>query len=214
MVAGGLEADVGLVVDQVHELLGLIGFEDPPRLEAFDALAACRAAGIKVAMITGDHPRTAQSIADEVGLRIGDAPVLIGDELPASEALLGELVDHDGVVIARVNPETKLRITKALQGRGHVVGMTGDGVNDGPALREADIGIAMGASGSDVAREAADLVLLDRLLVLGVLEKDLDLGMRLSGRLDVSVHLDAPGLAPVALRHANDPRVLRGALRP
>lgn len=142
-------------------LLGMIGLQDPPRPEARDALVACRNAGIKVAMITGDHPRTAQSIAEEVGLRTSDAPVLIGDDLPASDAALGALVDHDGVIVARVDPETKLRIAKALQERGHVVGMTGDGVNDGPALREADIGIAMGASGSDVAREAADLVLLD-----------------------------------------------------
>ncbi|MCZ7631293.1 MAG: HAD-IC family P-type ATPase [Microthrixaceae bacterium] len=142
-------------------LIGLIGLQDPPRPEACDALAACRTAGIKVAMITGDHPRTAQSIAEEVGLRVGDAPVLVGADLPESDADLGTLVDHDGLIVARVDPETKLRIAKALQERGHVVGMTGDGVNDGPALREADIGIAMGASGSDVAREAADLVLLD-----------------------------------------------------
>jgi magnesium-transporting ATPase (P-type) len=87
--------------------------------------------------------------------------VLTGSELPADDQVLASLVDRDGVVIARVTPEDKLRIARALQSRGHVIAMTGDGVNDGPALREADIGIAMGASGSDVAREAADLVLLD-----------------------------------------------------
>ncbi len=142
-------------------LLGLLGFEDPPRPEAREALAACRVAGISVAMITGDHPRTAQAIADEVGLRIDSAQVLTGADLPADDQLLGALVDRDGVVIARVDPGDKLRIARALRARGHVVAMTGDGVNDGPALREADIGVAMGRSGSDVAREAADLVLLD-----------------------------------------------------
>jgi magnesium-transporting ATPase (P-type) len=142
-------------------LLGLLGFEDPPRVEARDALAACRVAGIKVAMITGDHPQTASAIADEVGLRSPGDPVLVGTDLPDDEQLLGALVDRDGVVIARVSPEQKVQIARALRSRGHVLAMTGDGVNDGPALREADIGIAMGASGSDVAREAADLVLLD-----------------------------------------------------
>ncbi len=112
-------------------------------------------------MITGDSALTAQAIADETGLRPHDGLVLTGAELPDDEQVLGALVDRDGVVIARVTPEDKLRIARALRARGHVIAMTGDGVNDGPALREADIGIAMGASGSDVAREAADLVLLD-----------------------------------------------------
>ena len=142
-------------------LLGLLGFQDPPRAAARDALAACRMAGIKVAMITGDHPQTARAIADEVGLRSPDDLVLVGADLPDDDQVLAALVDRDGVVIARVSPDQKLRIAKALRSRGHVIAMTGDGVNDGPALREADIGIAMGASGSDVAREAADLVLLD-----------------------------------------------------
>ncbi|MFN0090619.1 MAG: cation-translocating P-type ATPase [Acidimicrobiales bacterium] len=143
------------------ELYGLLALEDPPRSEVGAALDACRSAGIKVAMVTGDHPATAAAIAHEVGLYRAGAPVLVGAELPAEEAALGELIDHDGVVIARVSPEDKLRIARALRARGHVVAMTGDGVNDGPALHEADIGVAMGASGSDVAREAADLVLLD-----------------------------------------------------
>ena len=112
-------------------------------------------------MVTGDHPATAAAIAEQVGLSIGEERVLTGADLPDDDGALGELLDHDGVVIARVAPEQKLRIARALQARGHVVAMTGDGVNDGPALQEADIGVAMGESGSDVAREASDLVLLD-----------------------------------------------------
>jgi calcium-translocating P-type ATPase len=149
------EAECGL------ELLGLLGIEDPPRAGAADAIDACRRAGIKIAMITGDHPATAGAIALEVGLSPDVTDVYVGAELPTDQAMLGALIDRDGVVISRVSPEDKLRIARALRARGHVVAMTGDGVNDGPALQEADIGIAMGASGTDVAREAADLVLLD-----------------------------------------------------
>ncbi len=142
-------------------LLGLLALHDPPRPDVAEALAACRRAGVRVAMITGDHPATAEAIATQVGLRSADGPVLVGADLPVDDDALGALLDHDGVVVARVEPEDKLRIARVLRARGHVVAMTGDGVNDGPALREADIGIAMGASGTDVAREAADLVLLD-----------------------------------------------------
>jgi len=142
-------------------LLGLVALEDPPRGDVTEALAACRRAGIGVAMVTGDHPATAAAIADEVGLRKPDSPVLIGADLPANERVLAALLDHDGLVVARVSPEDKLRIARALRSRGHVVAMTGDGVNDAPALHEANIGVAMGRSGTDVAREAADLVLLD-----------------------------------------------------
>lgn len=149
------------VVERDLELLGLLGFEDPPRPHAASAIASCREAGIRVAMVTGDHPETARAIAAEVGLLGPDQMVLRGDELPSDDAVLGALIDRDGVVISRVTPEDKLRIARVLRGRGHVVAMTGDGVNDGPALREADIGVAMGRSGTDVAREAADLVLLD-----------------------------------------------------
>ena len=148
-------------VERDLTLLGVIGIVDPPRVGVRDAIAECRRAGIKVAMITGDHPATAFAIADATGLRLPTSPVLMGADLPDDDAALGALVDHDGVVISRVDPEHKLRIARALQSRHHVVAMTGDGVNDGPALQEADIGIAMGRSGTDVAREAADLVLLD-----------------------------------------------------
>ena len=147
--------------EQQLELLGLIGLQDPPRAEAKASIAACRSAGIKLAMITGDHPSTAQAIAEQVGLLGPHGLVLTGEELPETAADLAALLDHDGVVVSRATPADKLRIAEALQGLGHVVAMTGDGVNDGPALRKADIGIAMGASGTDVAREAADLVLLD-----------------------------------------------------
>lgn len=142
------------------QLLGLVALEDPPRPEAAEAIAGARAAGVHILMITGDHPQTALAIAREVGFTDGGEAVL-GADLPDDEAELGALLDHDGLVVARVSPEQKLRIARALRARGHVVAMTGDGVNDGPALQEADIGIAMGRSGTDVAREAADLVLLD-----------------------------------------------------
>jgi magnesium-transporting ATPase (P-type) len=142
-------------------LWGLIGLQDPPRPGAADSIAACRKAGLNIALVTGDHPATAKAIADEVGLSLPGAPTLTGRQLPSNEALLAALVDHDGAVISRVTPEDKQRIARALQSHGHVVAMTGDGVNDGPALREADIGVAMGRTGTDVAREAADLVLLD-----------------------------------------------------
>lgn len=143
------------------ELLGLIGLHDPPRPGVAQALTAARAAGIKVAMITGDHPSTAASIAREIGLQGASGLVVEGSNLPENDHELAEMMDQDGAVVSRVSPEQKLRIARVLQGRGHVVAMTGDGVNDGPALQEADIGVAMGMTGTDVAREAADLVLLD-----------------------------------------------------
>ncbi|KGN40593.1 cation-translocating P-type ATPase [Knoellia aerolata] len=144
------------------ELLGLLGLEDPPRPDVAGAVAACFRAGISLAMVTGDHPRTAEAVAREIGLLHAGGVVLDGRELPEDDDALGVALDRaDGVVVARVTPGDKLRIARALRDRGHVVAMTGDGVNDAPALREADVGVAMGASGSDVAREAADLVLLD-----------------------------------------------------
>jgi magnesium-transporting ATPase (P-type) len=143
------------------DLLALIGLQDPPRRGVEHAVAACRASGIRLVMLTGDHPATAAAIARQVGLSLPDAPVVEGDGLPVDDHELASLLANDGVVVARVAPEDKLRIARVLQQHGDVVAMTGDGVNDGPALREADIGVAMGRSGTDVAREAADLVLLD-----------------------------------------------------
>ncbi|GAB4098867.1 cation-transporting P-type ATPase [Sinomonas halotolerans] len=151
--ADELEADL--------ELLGLIGLHDPPRPDVAEVIASVRQAGIRIAMVTGDHPATAAAIAREVGLIGSPEVVLEGAALPEDEQVLGALLDRDGVVVSRVSPEQKLRVARALQARGHVLAMTGDGVNDGPALQEADIGVAMGRGGTDVAREAADLVLLD-----------------------------------------------------
>ncbi|MGI5132851.1 cation-translocating P-type ATPase [Pseudonocardia sp. CA-107938] len=151
-------------IDRVEarpELLGLVGLHDPPRAGVAEAIAACRGAQVHLMMITGDHPLTARAIADQVGLTTAGSRVVVAADLPSDNTALGALVDVDGTVVARATPEDKLRIARALRARGHVVAMTGDGVNDGPALREADIGIAMGATGTDVAREAADLVLLD-----------------------------------------------------
>jgi Ca2+-transporting ATPase len=142
-------------------LLGLAGLMDPPRPEAKRAVAECRSAGITPVMITGDHPVTAAAIAREVGILASDVLVVTGQELARlSDAELGERVLRTRVY-ARVDPEQKIRIVQALQGKGEVVAMTGDGVNDAPALKCADIGVAMGKQGTDVAREAASLVLLD-----------------------------------------------------
>ena len=149
----GLDAPGGLT------LLGLIAISDPPRSDAAEAVAACRGAGVAVKMITGDHPATAAAIARELGFPEGD--VLTGRDL---DALDDESLRHaaeDAVVFARVAPEHKLRLVRALQHERHVVAMTGDGVNDAPALRQADIGVAMGVAGTAVAREAADIVLAD-----------------------------------------------------
>ena len=124
------------------------------------AIERCEVAGIRVVMITGDDPNTAASVAHAVGSR--RAEVVIGSELPDDDDEMRTLLEDEKVgVLARIEPEQKLRIAKALQAAGHVVAMTGDGVNERPALRQADIGVAMGITGTDVAREVADLVLLD-----------------------------------------------------
>jgi magnesium-transporting ATPase (P-type) len=144
-------------------LAGLIGLEDPPRLEVADALQQCRDAGIKVIMVTGDHPITATAIAREIGLVRSAAPVVItGEQLGHfSDIQLQLALDTPEIIFARVIAEQKMRIVGALKNKREIVAVTGDGVNDAPALRKADIGIAMGRSGTEVAREAADMVLLD-----------------------------------------------------
>ncbi|WP_296806880.1 HAD-IC family P-type ATPase [Thiocapsa sp.] len=138
--------------------LGLAGLMDPPRPEAGEAIARCREAGIRVKMITGDHKLTAEAIGRELGLT---GEVVTGAELDAmDESTLGQRIEDIGV-IARVSPAHKVRIVKALKARGHVVAMTGDGVNDAPAVKAADIGVAMGLTGTAVTREAATMVLMD-----------------------------------------------------
>jgi len=141
---------------------GLVGLHDPPRREVPDAIAQCHGAGIKVVMVTGDHAQTAVAIARDIGLA-GERPVVInGQQLDRlSDAQLRFALDRPELVFARVSAEQKLRIVQALQKTGEIVAVTGDGVNDAPALKAADIGVAMGQTGTDVAREAADVVLLD-----------------------------------------------------
>ena len=151
-----------LVDDEPAPAFTLVGLEamiDPPRSEAVAAVAACRRAGLDVKMITGDHATTASTIARQVGLPDGD--VLTGRELDGLDETRLDTAVATTSVFARVVPEHKLRIVAALRRQGHVVAMTGDGVNDAPALKQADIGVAMGRSGTSVAREAADVVLTD-----------------------------------------------------
>lgn len=143
------------------EFVGLLGLADPVRAEVPAAVAECRAAGIRIVMITGDYPATARAIARQAGLADGGVDVLTGDEI--------ETLDDDALrqrlaavtVCARITPDQKLRIVQALKARGEVVAMTGDGVNDAPALRAAHVGVAMGQRGTDVARESSSLVLVD-----------------------------------------------------
>ena len=146
--------------DFEFEFLGLIALEDPVRPDVPQAIAECQAAGIRVVMMTGDHPATAISVARQAGLS-ADAPVITGTELStmSDEALALRL--SDTAIFCRVQPDQKLRLVQAFRARGDVVAMTGDGVNDAPALKAADIGVAMGARGTEVAREAAALVLLN-----------------------------------------------------
>jgi Ca2+-transporting ATPase len=140
--------------------LGLIGMIDPPRPEVKDAVAWAQRAGIRPIMITGDHPKTAAAIASELDLA-PDGRAVIGTELERADEPALDRIVRESSVYARVNPEHKLRIVRALQRQGEVVAMTGDGVNDAPALKSADIGVAMGITGTDVSKEAADMVLAD-----------------------------------------------------
>lgn len=158
-VAVRSDPEPGTAQDELT-LLGLVGMIDPPRPEARDAIATCASAGIRAVMITGDHPATAAAVARELGL-LTDGRVVLGAELDE----MGEEELHRDVetiaVYARVSPAHKLRVVTALQAGGHVVAMTGDGVNDAPALKKADIGVAMGITGTDVTKEAAAMTLTD-----------------------------------------------------
>jgi calcium-translocating P-type ATPase len=142
---------------------GLIGLEDPARPEVPDAIRRCKEAGIVVIMVTGDHPHTARAIADQIGLTAGAEPVVVlGDQLRhMSDVQLQLVLDAPAVIFARIAADQKMRVVTTLQRKGAVVAVTGDGVNDAPALRAANVGIAMGATGTDVAREAADMILVD-----------------------------------------------------
>jgi Ca2+-transporting ATPase len=157
-------------VEQELVFLGVVGIIDPPRPEAKVAIAEAHAAGLRIMMITGDHPRTAARIAGDLGIvpsdgaggeRGGDVRVLTGAELEALDADALRVATREVSVYARVAPEHKLRIVDALQADENVVAMTGDGVNDAPALKSADIGVAMGVTGTDVTKEAADMILAD-----------------------------------------------------
>jgi len=215
MAAGGLrvlavaraEVEAGALPDGQHDfdfaLAGLVGLADPVRQGVPEAVAECAGAGVRVVMITGDSPATARAIARQVGLPAGE-PVT-GAELAAlSDEALDERL-RGAAVFARVVPEQKLRLVQALRGAGEVVAMTGDGVNDAPALKAAHIGVAMGGRGTDVAREAAALVLTDD--HFGSIVAAIRLGRRIFDNLRramayvLAVHVPIAGVAllPVLL---------------
>ncbi|MBM7556445.1 calcium-transporting P-type ATPase, PMR1-type [Halanaerobacter jeridensis] len=160
-LSGVLEEDDLAQYEEEIIFVGLMGLIDPPRPETKKAILECKKAGIKAKMITGDHKETAVAIAKKLNLKVQADRVITGDEL--QELSEQELVERiaDLTVLARVSPEDKLRIVKALQKKEHIVAMTGDGVNDAPAIKEADIGIAMGQKGTDVTKEASSLILAD-----------------------------------------------------
>lgn len=141
--------------------LGVAGIIDPPRPEAEAAVGDAQRAGVRVIMITGDHPRTAAAVASELGIISSDAPAINGAELQKTDEPALRRIVRDVSIYARVAPEHKLRIVRALKDNGHIVAMTGDGVNDAPALKTADIGVAMGITGTDVSKQAADMILTD-----------------------------------------------------
>ena len=182
------------------DFLGLVALADPPRTEVPAALAECRRAGVRVIMMTGDHPATARAIAQQVGL--SDRPdVITGAELEGlDDASLSERLRHVDLC-ARLKPQHKLRLVQLLRASGEVVAMTGDGVNDAPALKAADVGIAMGERGTDVAREAAALVLLDdsfaRIVAAIRQGRRIDSNIRKAVRFVFAVHVPIIGLALV-----------------
>jgi Ca2+-transporting ATPase len=190
-VREGPDVDPHLPPEEGFTFLGLVGLRDPVRAEAAPAIADAASAGIRIVMVTGDHAGTAASVSREVGLLTPDGHVLEGHQL-------GEADPAEVSVFARVKPEDKLAIVRALQERGEVVAVTGDGVNDAPALRQADIGVAMGRTGSDVAREAADMVITDD--DLGTIVHAVEEGRRLVKNIrNVIDYLVAGNLSEVAV---------------
>ncbi|HHN64487.1 MAG TPA: cation-transporting P-type ATPase [Nitrospirae bacterium] len=160
IVAADEPLDSGLERDMIFA--GLVGLEDPPRPEVPEAIRRCREAGIRIIMITGDSTRTALAIAREIGLVKGEPVIIEGEEFRRlTDRQLRKRLSHEEVIFARMTPKYKMRVVSLLKELGHRVAVTGDGVNDAPALKGADIGIAMGITGTDVARESADMVLLD-----------------------------------------------------
>jgi Ca2+-transporting ATPase len=161
VLAVGMRAQATLTnAEQALTFVGLLGMFDPPRPEAKAAIKECEEAGVKVVMITGDHPLTAQAVARELGL-LRTGRIVTGAELEAMSEAQFESEVETIEVYARVSPAHKLRVVTALQRKGHIAAMTGDGVNDAPALKKADIGIAMGITGTDVTKEAAAMTLTD-----------------------------------------------------
>lgn len=195
------------------EFLGLLAFADPLRTEVPQAVADCRTAGVRVVMITGDYPTTALAIAHQAGISSTDRrSVLTGSDMDRlDESALIEAVRHHDV-FARVRPEQKLRLVQALQSGGHVVAMTGDGVNDAPALKAADIGIAMGQRGAEVAREAADLVLLDDAFtsIVAAIRQGRKIydNIKKASIFIIAVHVPIAGLALLPLLDSAAPLIL------
>jgi len=188
--------------DFEFEFVGLLGLEDPVRKGVPEAVASCQAAGVRVIMITGDYPATAETIAERCGIR-SDSPAESGPELTLLDDAALDATLANTQVIARAVPELKLRIVRALSRRGEVVAMTGDGVNDAPALKAASVGIAMGARGTDVAREASALVVTDD--DFGSIVAGIRLGRRIFDNLQkamayvVAVHVPIAGLSLLPL---------------
>ena len=212
--AGTDDQPADVVHDYLFEPIGLVGLADPLRPEVPAAIALARGAGVRVVMITGDAPLTARSIADQAGLPAG--PVLSGSDLQALEVVptagpVGEGLAQASV-FARVLPQQKLQIVRALQAAGEVVAMTGDGVNDAPALKAADIGVAMGKRGTAVARESADLVLLGD--DFGSLVKAIALGRRIEANLHralgytLAIHLPIAAVSLLPLLLPGQPLLL------
>ncbi len=162
VASGSLDASTTRADDErALRFVGLIGFEDPLRPGVAEAVRECGEAGIRIVMITGDHPVTAHAVAEGLGLPHEDERIAVGSDLDAADAAEVSRLAGDRAIFARIRPDQKHRLVEALRTAGEVVAMTGDGINDAPALREADIGVAMGQRGSQVARESATMVLLD-----------------------------------------------------